>query len=209
MFYYELKIPHTLHQSAGALRLVGRFLSVLQLHPRALQREHVGGIQPVERRRPPGDQPQDRLDRGDARGAVRLPPPDPRLLRGRQPRPRPASPPAALEGQRQQHPSHRIPPEGGLLLRHDAEEQVLPLPERLRGGEPAHRRGGVSRVRARDYQRQLLFAVQRCPQLEVVLGAGFGRRHPEPEEDSYGHLAAAVYKDAEEGEGGAEALHGE
>ncbi|KAF2925452.1 hypothetical protein DAI22_06g054000 [Oryza sativa Japonica Group] len=189
------------HDWARSARVEGAPGAVRERHPRAVQRQHVGGIPAGQGRQHPGDQP---LRRRHAAGA---PVPGaaaatavPGILRRRPARPRPRPPPPPLERPRPGrlprlrvrpplHPRlrlrrrrHRRRRRGRqpVLLVHAA-EQVLPVPERARGGEPAGGGGDPRRVRAGGSRRRVRAAVRRRAAVGGVLGGGGGRRCAEAE----------------------------
>uniref|UniRef100_A0A453JLX9 Exostosin GT47 domain-containing protein n=1 Tax=Aegilops tauschii subsp. strangulata TaxID=200361 RepID=A0A453JLX9_AEGTS len=193
----------------GAVCVVGGRPSFLQLHPRAVQRQHLRGLQPFQGRVTAGDQPPDRHRRQSGRRAISVAPPHPGLLRRRRPWPGPSVAPAALEGQGCRRAGERVPAPGRVVHQRDAAEQVLPVPQWLRGGQPQGGGGHLPRVRAGGHRRRLRAALQRRAQLARLLGAGRRGGHTQPQDHPRRRVAAAVHTDAAEGEDRAPALHGE
>lgn len=153
---------------AGAPLELLRPAYVQKLDPSFMQRQHVRGVQPAQGRDFTRDQPQDGGGDGPPGGPASEGEVHPGLLRGWATRPHSAPPPRAMGGEGRGRASLPEAP-GRPELRGNAEEQqVLPLPERVRGGQPAGGGGSLLGVRPRADLEELRAAVQRRAQLEQV-----------------------------------------
>lgn len=84
--------------------------------------------------------------------------------------------------------------------------QVLPVPQRVRGGKSEGGGGDICRVHPGPHLRRLHTSIQRRPELEGILGSGGGEGHSQDQGDPDGDFTEAIPKDAQEGEAGPEAL---
>lgn len=164
-----------------------------------MQRQHVGGVQAAEGRDAAGGKPRRRRPPAPDRGATAGEPHHARLLRRRQARPHPRIAPTALadreQGRRRRrrrrrrgHARPRVPPRRRGLPRADGRRAVLPVPERLRGGQPEGGGVRVRRVRAGDHLGGLPAAVRR----RAGLGQDVGGRAGGEDTGAEGHPAAGV-----------------
>ena len=194
----------------GARDFVGDPASLPQRDPRPVQRQHLGALRPGPRRLGPGDPPPHGHDERAPGRAAPVAAAHPGVLRGRGPRPDPAGPPGALgEGLGPGRAGAPLPPAQHVVLRHDAQEPLLHLPQRVRGGEPPHGGGALPRVRARAHQGGLRRALQRRARLGQVRRDRAGQGHPQLEEDSLRDKAAGLPQAAAPGHQDAPPLRGQ
>lgn len=167
---------------------------VQHIHPGPMQRQRLRRIQPAKRRKPTGNPPVRRRHLAEAGGptASGIPTAPPGILRRRRPRPGEADTPEPVEEPRQRHPRVRVPSEEPRLLRTDAGVEILPVPERIRGGQPENRGGHIRGVRAGDYLAAVRSAVQRRAAVGRVFDSGGGGGDSEVEGDFDGRAGGEV-----------------
>lgn len=148
---------------SGTRCLVKQPRALQEFHQRSLQRQRLRRFPPKQRRLLAGNQ-SPRGHRSGTAGSqpVTSQPDNPRLLRRRTPRTRQGEAIPPLEGQGRRDPGPRLPPPKRELLRSDVEIQILPVPERVRGGEPEDNRVDARRMCAGGRLRWVRFAVRRC-----------------------------------------------
>ncbi|KAG9459271.1 hypothetical protein H6P81_003779 [Aristolochia fimbriata] len=166
-------------------------------------------IRPYKRRVAARNQSKRGKDGGPDRGAFAFEADGPGFLRRRRPRPNSTRPSPTLEGERRRPPCLRVLTQTRLVREDDEEQQVLPLPQRLRSGKSQNRGSHLRRVRSRAYIGVVRPPLQRRSRLGRLHGLGDGEGDTGFEEDIDGDIAESVHTNAEEGEAGAEALRSE
>ena len=200
---------HGLVPRLGASGLRSERGALRQRDPGAVQRQHLGELPPAQGRHAAGGEPRRRPPPPPHVRHAAGEPHDARLLRRRHARAHPQGAAGVLA--RQEGPGHghpRVPPQGAGLPRAHGQRPVLPLPQRIRGGQPQGGGVRVQRLRARHHLRWVPAAVQRRAGLEQDVGDRAAGEDTGAQGHTQGGVRAEVPGAARQGAAGAAALRG-